>query len=347
MVYSLDVLSASGVRVKKRSQWGSRYPVSRYALSLPGRYLFMHITVTHQTGNLDFRTRVVERIGAQRFKNTRFPYTALLHPGGEIHEGQPRGRKGAHTVNDKNVSGYPHDLNAHGHALAYCGMPGDAFGEAEIESAARYFAALVLSGESTADRILPHNKFAFKECPADPVMQHLDEINRRFRRYVANGALPNTEDELPTARELAAELATNDDFLEAVAAVVRKNVWLTPNEAVEGSPSYRTVLNRIYTLASAGLRPEDVARVWSYRNSAVEPDMDAYALLRAAATAPSLLDALRPLFEAAAENRALSDEDVAAVAAACREAVGEATSSLAKDLLAEAGAALSAHAETG
>src|SRR5690554_147195 len=190
MAYSLDLLKASGVKVKKRSEWGSQYPASSNSMALPGRYLFMHITVTHQTGSLDYRSRVVERIGAQRFKNTRMSYIALLHRGGEVHEGQPKGRKGAHTINDKGVSGYPYDLNAYGHALSYVGMPGDPFGEAEVESAARYFAALVLSGESRAKEILPHNKFAWKECPAAQVMAKLPEINRRFKKYVAAGRLP-------------------------------------------------------------------------------------------------------------------------------------------------------------
>lgn len=190
MAYSLDILKASGIRVKKRPEWGNRYPYSSYSFSYPGRYLFMHITVTRQTGTLNERTRVVEQIGASRFPNTRFSYIAVVHRGGEIHEGQPRGRKGAHTVNNKGISGFPYDLNAYGEALSYVGMEADPFGEAEIEASARWFAAKVLSGESRATDIYPHNYFAYKACPGAKVMTALPEIRRRFKRYVAAGRLP-------------------------------------------------------------------------------------------------------------------------------------------------------------
>lgn len=198
MPYSLDLLAASGIKVKKRSQWGPRHPVSSRTMALPGRYLFMHITVTRQTGSLDSRSRVVEDIGADRFPNTRMSYIALLHRGGEVHEGQPRGRKGAHTVNAKRISGFPYDLNAYGHALSYVGLESDPFGEAEIEAAARYFAALVLSGESVATVIYPHNKFAAKACPGAKVMAALAEINRRFKAYVKAGRLPGTSTPTPS-----------------------------------------------------------------------------------------------------------------------------------------------------
>ncbi|WP_123788315.1 hypothetical protein [Phytoactinopolyspora halophila] len=225
---------------------------------LPGRYLFMHITVTHQTGSLNRRSRVVERIGAQRFSNTRMSYIALLHKGGEVHEGQPKGRKGAHTINDKSVNGFPYDLNAYGHALAYVGMESDLFGEVEAESAARYFASLVLSGESKATKILPHRKFAWKSCPGDQVMAWLPEINRRFKKYVKNG--------LPGRDWLS--MATKEDVKEAVREVLHDpSAGIT---SISGQAwSIRYTIERLWHRLHADVHqntkdiPEDV---WTYRH---------------------------------------------------------------------------------
>jgi hypothetical protein len=52
------------------------------------------------------------------------------------------------------------------------------------------------------------------------------------------------EDDMPTAEEIAATLATHDGYLESLAGVIRHNVWLAPNEAVPGEPSYRTTLTQ-------------------------------------------------------------------------------------------------------
>lgn len=220
----------------------------------------MHITVTHQASTLDNRSRVVERIGAQRFPNTRMSYNALLHRGGEVHEGQPRGRKGAHTVNNKQVSGYPHDLNHYGHALSYVGMEADAFGEAEAESAARYFAALVISGESRATQIEPHRKFAWKACPGDRAMAWLPEINRRFKAYVQAGRLPGGNTPNPPKEESWLDMATKKDVEDAVRAALRDTSMIT---SVDGNNwSIRHTIERLWHAVHGNTRdiPGDVWR---------------------------------------------------------------------------------------
>lgn len=183
----IRLLRRSGTTYQTRRQWGARYRASLNRFYPPGEYLFLHISVTHKTGSHATRMRVIERIGVERFTRTHFSYNDVVFEDGSIYQGQPRRRKGAHTINDKNVPGYPHDLNAHGHALVLPQMPDDPVTEAQIDSAARWAAAMVLSGRSTADEILPHRMFAYKDCPSDPAVAALPEINRRFRRYVKRG----------------------------------------------------------------------------------------------------------------------------------------------------------------
>lgn len=235
----LDLLRESGVTVRTRSQWGAQYPTSRYSMAIPGDYLFLHITVTHQLYSPEYRTRVVERIGASRFPNTRMSYSDVLHPGGVIHEGQPLGRRGAHTLNDREVPGFPENLNPYGHALAYVGMEDDTFGEDETETAARWAAAMVLSGASSAVRVLPHRMFAYKACPGDAAYAALGEINRRFRRYVDRGYLPGTE---PDPREWD-EMATKAEIEDAVRGVVRDEL-ARHGQGIVGRYTTETVITR-------------------------------------------------------------------------------------------------------
>jgi outer membrane murein-binding lipoprotein Lpp len=311
MAYSLDLVRASGIPTATRAQWGNRYPYSNYTIKYPGRYLFMHITVTHQTGTLAERTRVVERIGAQRFPNTRFSYNAVLHRGGAIYEGQPRGRKGAHTVNAKGVSGFPYDLNAYGDALSYVGMESDPFGEAEIESAARWFAAKVLSGESTATTIYPHNKFAAKACPGSKVMAALPEIIRRFKKYVAAGRLPGG-----TTTGGATDVNLTDQIKLITGQEVVYSTDKTTVAGILASTNYYTLVNRNRVTAMATQVSGLIAQVTGLTKAvaalAADPDIDAAAMqaLVTQAVADALPDEIGEEVARAFADR-LNDEPIA------------------------------------
>lgn len=187
MASYIKLLRRSGTKVVTRRQWGARFRASLNRFYPPGEYLFVHIAVIDNAPSKVERMRLIERIGVQRFQRTHFPYNDVAFEDGDIYVGQPLKRKGAHTINGKGIDGYPYDLNAHGHAICLPQNVEDRVTDAQKDSIARWAAAKVLSGESTAKRILPHRMFAWKSCPGDKMMAELDDVNRLFRQYVRNG----------------------------------------------------------------------------------------------------------------------------------------------------------------
>ena len=206
----IDELRRSGVVFKTRAQWGARYQFSNRRMGKP-RHAFLHLTVTNPTGRKNYDSRFVERIGIIRFPNTGMSYTALVHRGGEIHQGQPDGRAGAHTLNDKKVAGFPHNLNLVGDAIAYVGNVQHPFTEVEADAVARYFAARQRAGIANYDKIHMHNEFAWKECPGENAAKWIDWINKKFKEYVKNG-LPGAQ---PPRKEEWDEMATKKEVKEA------------------------------------------------------------------------------------------------------------------------------------
>ena len=186
----VTLLRNSGVPVQTREQWEAKYRYSANSMGKP-RYAFLHITVTNPTGNIAKDSQTVERIGIQRFPNTGISYTALVHQGGTVCIGQPDGRRGAHTLNDKNIAGFPHNLNAVGDAISFVANVQHAFTEKEAESVARYFAARQLAGVANYDgKIRMHRDFAWKECPGTKAMAWITKINQKYTAYVKAGKLP-------------------------------------------------------------------------------------------------------------------------------------------------------------
>lgn len=176
-------LQELGFPVVTRAEWGTRH-AELYAERLethpfPGKAkcLFGHITVTFDTGMLtgDFYKdmRTVERIGYERF-GSGFSYNwAIDFRSGLIGEGQPLGATGTHTVNVKNVPGFPHNLNKYGHAVAMLGMPGDIPSEDFHRAFAAIMRAEADEGWLSEYIAYPHSKFAYKKCPTAPVANKL------------------------------------------------------------------------------------------------------------------------------------------------------------------------------
>lgn len=185
-------LRRAGYTVKKRHQWGSKhgdiygYRLAHKPVHFPVRYMFAHITVTSVDG--DAGAREVEEIGVERF-GSGMSYNWLVdHETHTIYEGQPLAAKGAHTINDKNVAGFPENLNYYGHAVAFMAMPGDKFCDECEELYAAIQAAERL--ENVAVDVvgyLPHSKFAWKDCPTDAVRNALPRINELADQMVRDG----------------------------------------------------------------------------------------------------------------------------------------------------------------
>lgn len=180
-----------GVVVKRRKQWGTRFPDVYWERFRERRVrvkkadtLWQHITVTFDSGKLvgDFYEdmRTLERIGMERF-GSGFSYNwGIDMKTGMVGEGQHLLAKGTHTVNDKGVAGYSYDQNHAGRAFAFIGMPGDKLSPKAIESAAQLFAAHMDEGALTQDPDYePHSLVAAKDCPTNEVRNAMPKIRKR------------------------------------------------------------------------------------------------------------------------------------------------------------------------
>jgi hypothetical protein len=157
----------------------------------PDPHLFLHVAVVRDRDDRVATERAVcrtiENIGIQRFSNTGISYNAMVFDTGRIYDGQPLTRRGAHTLNEFRIRGYPYNLNYYGHAVVLPQMPSDPVTDAQVDAVARWGAAVVRAGYSRADRFLPHRMLAPKDCPGDRAVARLADFNRRLRHYIAEG----------------------------------------------------------------------------------------------------------------------------------------------------------------
>ncbi len=201
----IDLLRASGVECFTRAEWGSPREAdgsyARRARTHPmprrkARYHFLHLTVTGDTDTVQqgkYGARQIERYGYS--SPPMVSYQDLITNEGRYFQGQDYGTKGTHTVNDKGIAGFPHNLNLEGYALALMQNVDDAVTDEQVDLAARVFAARELTGwVEYGAPILPHRKFAWKACPGWRAMRRLRRIRRLKDRYVKNG-LPGTTQE--------------------------------------------------------------------------------------------------------------------------------------------------------
>jgi N-acetylmuramoyl-L-alanine amidase len=209
-----------GLVMRTREQWGAVFdytwsvdpPRNYRPVDEPASRLFWHITITDPDSysSNDHHARAVERIGISRFPNTGISYNGLVLPGGHLYEGQPFGRRGAHTVNDFNrgsctTSGCPGrgssllapswNLNVNARALALARNTDDPVTDADVDAAARWGAGYKLAGMvASSARWHGHRCVSAKSCPGDKAWTRIDDVADLTATYLRNG-LPQPEDD--------------------------------------------------------------------------------------------------------------------------------------------------------
>ena len=190
MTETIQRLRRAGYKIRTKQEWGSKeLPIYGERLrskpvKVPADFGFVHITVTNDHG--DEGMRVVERIGKERF-GTGCSYNWVVDHETDhtIYVGQPLRAKGAHTVNDKGVKGFPYNLNYFGHAVAFMGNVDDEVCDECVDTIAAIFAAEKLEDVlRIGDNIFPHRKFAAKSCPGDKLNARMRDISDAVRRKV-------------------------------------------------------------------------------------------------------------------------------------------------------------------
>jgi hypothetical protein len=221
-------LKAAGVQTYSRTEWGSVRPAAYTARRSthpmpagPARYHFLHITVTPDTDTVleGFNgARKVESYGLST--PPMVSYHGLTTNEGKWFEGQSFGVKGTHTINDKGIAGFPHDLNLYGYAQAIMQNVGDEVTATQARVLAMAFAAAELDGYvQRGAPIYPHRTFANKSCPGDKAVARLSEITRLKNQFVLTG--------LPTSKPTPA-IPTEDPFMaisDTDASKIADFVW--------------------------------------------------------------------------------------------------------------------------
>lgn len=206
-------LGAQGLDIIEREQWNAvQSYTSDRTVEEPVRWFFLHISVTPDPADTPSAEaaacRQVEAIGQSRF-GIGCSYNAATMQSGRLYEMQPLTRRGAHTVNDKDIAGFPTSLNYAGRACVLVQNVQDAVTDAQIDSAARWAAAQIRAGYARPDaQWFGHRDFAFKSCPGDAGYARLPEIRELTAFYVAVGLNPQ-EDSLSAAE--VAQIVTHID----------------------------------------------------------------------------------------------------------------------------------------
>lgn len=197
-------LFAQGLNIVKREDWGAAQSyLSARTVVTPAKGFFLHISVTIDGGDLPAdehaAMRTIERIGQQRF-GIGFPYNAAAFDTGRLYEGQPLGRRGAHTVNDlPNPSFKRGSLNYDHRALVLPQMVDDDVTDAQIDAAARWAAAQIRAGLAVRGaRWSGHRDVTRKGCPGDAGYARLPELNRLTAHYEAVGLADTPTPEEPS-----------------------------------------------------------------------------------------------------------------------------------------------------
>jgi N-acetylmuramoyl-L-alanine amidase len=215
-------LAAQGLVITTREQWGAQQAyTSARTVNRPARWLFLHITVTADPADTvaaeSAACRQVEAIGQARF-GIGWSYNAGAMQSGRLYEGQPLTRRGAHTVNDKPNPSFPTgSLNYDARALAIVQNIQDAVTDAQIDSAARWGAALRRSGEAVGNaRWYGHRDVTAKSCPGPIAYARLAELNALTDHYTNVGL---KEDTLSAADVAAINAHTTAEANRVIAQV--------------------------------------------------------------------------------------------------------------------------------
>jgi hypothetical protein len=304
------LLAPLGMRT--RQQWGAtgKYLDARTVVE-PAQAFFLHVAVVADPGDLvgteDRVAQAIERIGWARFPATGISYNALAFNSGRLYEGQPLGRRGAHTYNDKHrrtcsEPGCPNrgralprggsdgwNLNYTVRALCLPQMHTVPVTDAQVENAARWAARLITTGLATRDaRWHGHRCVAWKDCPGNPAWKRLPEIQRSTDLMVKKpAAQPKPKPAQPTIPAVEEpHVITPED----IAAIAKASAKATVQEDVRRGPD---VWPLHLTLANAGADAKE-ARAIATRveqhvldlNRTVQALTDAVSALAAAGAAP-------------------------------------------------------------
>jgi len=193
-------LSAQGLDMITRETWGAvQSYTSARDVSEPVEGFVLHISVTIDhgdlTGNEHADMRTIERIGQERF-GIGLPYNAAIFDTGRLYEGQPLTRRGAHTVDDKNIgyksTGTSRSMNFWWRAIVLPQMVDDDVTSAQVDKCARWAAAQIRAGYAKRDAIwIGHRDVAWKACPGDTGYARLPQIRALTEHYVVNGLTPS------------------------------------------------------------------------------------------------------------------------------------------------------------
>jgi hypothetical protein len=270
-------LANIGRSLRLRSQWGSRFDYSdARSVTEPARAQFIHITVTNPSSysSDDAHIRAIESIGISRFPSTGISYNRLHTQSGTAFEGQPIGRRGAHTVNDLGLgscvrsgcpsrgAGFPSgNLNYTVRSYSIAQNIEHAVTDAELDSLAKSLAADILAGFVVRGApIHGHRCVSSKSCPADRMWSRMIELEQKRNHYVAVGfgAIPEEWD-----------MATGDEILN----------WLKATFASSGSEGqrYAALQNGIWTIEEA-LRVQQAALLAAQEAEDVTDDAQIAAL---------------------------------------------------------------------
>jgi hypothetical protein len=207
------------LRSREQARFQRSYTDAR-AVVEPATRVFVHITITNPRnyGSDDAHARAVESIGISRFPSTGISYNRLFMQSGTAYEGQPIGRRGAHTVNDFKrgwcfTGGCPGrgapltapnwNLNYNARAYVICQNVADVVTDKQLNSLAKAIAADKLAGfvVRTAE-IHGHRCVSSKSCPAGPMWARMSALEILVNDYLRNGLNPPPEDDMPTPAEL-------------------------------------------------------------------------------------------------------------------------------------------------
>jgi hypothetical protein len=244
-------LAAVGLQLITREQTGFRFDYSdSRPVEEPARTQHVHITITNP-GNYasDFaHARAVEAIGISRFPTTGVSYNRLVMQSGLAFEGQPIGRRGAHTVNDFQrpactTPGCPGrggslqapswNNNITGRAYVICQNVDDVVTDRQLDSLARCIAADRLAGFVRLDaRIHGHRCCSSKSCPGNRMWARMGELAALVAHYLRVGLggqtpapeeddMPYTEDQLEQIVKNAIDAMKNDLTQNAANGVAR------------------------------------------------------------------------------------------------------------------------------
>lgn len=208
-------LRDQGLVLLTRESWNAvqSYTSARDVFE-PVEGFVLHISVTIDGGNTGLTEeddmRDIERIGQERF-GIGFPYNAAVFDTGRMYEGQPLTRRGAHTVDDKNIgyksTGSGRSMNFWWRAIVLPQMVTDDVTDAQVHGCAKWAAAQIRAGYAKRNAIwIGHRDVAWKSCPGDTGYARLPEIRRLTEHYVVNGLGDDedmygwTEDEYKTVQ---------------------------------------------------------------------------------------------------------------------------------------------------